>query len=144
MVMIREQINSTAAGILLAEAAAHGLDTEEVRTELDRTIGARSDPLLPRLWSQFHDDIGAIVPVFRICVREACYRIKARQGAQMKVNAAAARRAAAVRAAEEYGGHLCRRCGGAGGADQWRHTGWTCFDCGGRGWMPDPPLKESH
>src|SRR5262252_218687 len=27
----------------------------------------------------------------------------------------------------------CSRCGGAGGADKWRHTGWTCFDCGGNG-----------
>src|SRR5262245_66401315 len=27
----------------------------------------------------------------------------------------------------------CGRCGGAGGADKWRHTGWTCFDCGGAG-----------
>jgi len=27
----------------------------------------------------------------------------------------------------------CSRCGGAGGADQWAHTGWKCFDCGGSG-----------
>lgn len=27
----------------------------------------------------------------------------------------------------------CIRCGGAGGADKWDHTGWTCFDCGGSG-----------
>jgi len=27
----------------------------------------------------------------------------------------------------------CGRCGGAGGADKWAHTGWTCFDCGGNG-----------
>jgi hypothetical protein len=27
----------------------------------------------------------------------------------------------------------CTRCGGAGGADQWAHTGWKCFDCGGSG-----------
>ena len=27
----------------------------------------------------------------------------------------------------------CRRCGGAGGSDKWKHTGWTCFDCGGSG-----------
>lgn len=27
----------------------------------------------------------------------------------------------------------CRRCGGAGGSDAWRATGWTCFDCGGHG-----------
>ena len=27
----------------------------------------------------------------------------------------------------------CDRCGGAGGADQWAYTGWTCFKCGGTG-----------
>lgn len=27
----------------------------------------------------------------------------------------------------------CGRCGGAGGADKWAYTGWTCFDCGGKG-----------
>lgn len=27
----------------------------------------------------------------------------------------------------------CGRCGGAGGSDAWRATGWTCFDCGGCG-----------
>jgi hypothetical protein len=27
----------------------------------------------------------------------------------------------------------CGRCGGAGGAEKWRHTGWTCFECGGKG-----------
>lgn len=25
----------------------------------------------------------------------------------------------------------CSRCGGAGGSDKWKHTGWTCFQCGG-------------
>lgn len=29
--------------------------------------------------------------------------------------------------------HSCSRCGGLGGGSQWNHTGWTCFDCGGRG-----------
>ena len=27
----------------------------------------------------------------------------------------------------------CFRCGGVGGHEQWRHTGWTCYDCGGSG-----------
>lgn len=27
----------------------------------------------------------------------------------------------------------CPRCGGAGGADKWKFTGWTCFACGGSG-----------
>lgn len=25
----------------------------------------------------------------------------------------------------------CTRCGGAGGSDKWRHTGWTCYECNG-------------
>ena len=29
--------------------------------------------------------------------------------------------------------HICGRCGGAGGSDAWKFTGWTCFQCGGRG-----------
>ena len=31
----------------------------------------------------------------------------------------------------------CDRCGGAGGADQWKETGWTCYKCGGTGKMLD-------
>lgn len=27
----------------------------------------------------------------------------------------------------------CRRCGGAGRADAWRHTGSVCYECGGDG-----------
>lgn len=27
----------------------------------------------------------------------------------------------------------CSRCGGAGGHEMWRFTGWTCFRCGGTG-----------
>lgn len=27
----------------------------------------------------------------------------------------------------------CDRCGGAGGADQWKETGWFCYKCGGTG-----------
>lgn len=27
----------------------------------------------------------------------------------------------------------CPRCGGAGGASQWRHTGYTCYRCNGAG-----------
>lgn len=30
----------------------------------------------------------------------------------------------------------CLRCGGAGGAEKWRPTGWTCYDCGGNGRGP--------
>jgi membrane protein involved in colicin uptake len=27
--------------------------------------------------------------------------------------------------------HACRRCGGQGGSEAWKFTGWTCYDCGG-------------
>lgn len=27
----------------------------------------------------------------------------------------------------------CKRCGGKGGADAWRATGWTCYECAGTG-----------
>lgn len=27
----------------------------------------------------------------------------------------------------------CHRCGGAGGSDAWKFTGWTCYRCGGLG-----------
>lgn len=27
----------------------------------------------------------------------------------------------------------CYRCGGRGGSDAWRYTGWTCYRCGGSG-----------
>jgi hypothetical protein len=32
-----------------------------------------------------------------------------------------------------WGVYPCRRCGGPGGSEKWRHTGWTCYDCGGSG-----------
>lgn len=35
----------------------------------------------------------------------------------------------------------CSRCGGAGGADKWKPTGWTCFDCGGSGKHPRGPER---
>lgn len=31
---------------------------------------------------------------------------------------------------------VCPRCGGAGGASQWQHTGYTCFRCEGTGTIP--------
>lgn len=30
----------------------------------------------------------------------------------------------------------CYRCGGAGGSDKWKFTGWTCYQCGGHGKGP--------
>jgi hypothetical protein len=34
------------------------------------------------------------------------------------------------------GTQSCHRCGGAGGSEAWRHTGWTCYECAGRGKWP--------
>lgn len=31
----------------------------------------------------------------------------------------------------------CSRCGGHGGADKWKHTGWKCYRCGGSGTDPN-------
>ena len=28
---------------------------------------------------------------------------------------------------------VCGRCGGRGGSDAWKFTGWTCYECGGSG-----------
>lgn len=35
----------------------------------------------------------------------------------------------------------CGRCGGQGGSEAWKHTGWTCFDCGGSGRGADQTAK---
>jgi hypothetical protein len=37
--------------------------------------------------------------------------------------------------ADARGEKVCGRCGGAGGSSHW--PGYTCYDCGGRGTMPD-------
>ena len=58
---------------------------------------------------------------------------------------AARKEAAAIRSAERAkvihalalrGLKECRRCGGAGHAEQWRHTGYACYDCQGSGTVP--------
>lgn len=36
----------------------------------------------------------------------------------------------------------CSRCGGAGGAEAWRFTGWTCYRCGGKGDDPSPLILK--
>lgn len=36
----------------------------------------------------------------------------------------------------------CSRCGGAGGADKWKFTGWTCYRCGGKCVDPTPLNKR--
>ena len=42
----------------------------------------------------------------------------------------------------------CDRCGGAGGSDAWKYTGWTCYKCGGSGkmeatWIERTPEYEA-
>lgn len=39
---------------------------------------------------------------------------------------------------------VCRKCGGAGGADAWIHTGWTCYRCGGTGEDPHPDVYKEY
>lgn len=58
-----------------------------------------------------------------------------------KRRAARAREVAAESAAREAdlrskGLRTCPRCGGAGGADKWAHTGRVCFECNGKGHVP--------
>lgn len=36
---------------------------------------------------------------------------------------------------------ICGRCGGAGRAEQWAHTGYTCYDCNGKGHLGDVSVK---
>lgn len=36
----------------------------------------------------------------------------------------------------------CTRCGGAGGAEAWNHTGWTCYRCGGKCDDPVPSVEK--
>lgn len=38
----------------------------------------------------------------------------------------------------------CPRCGGAGGSEQWRYTGWTCYECGGTGKRHTPRLYKEY
>lgn len=35
----------------------------------------------------------------------------------------------------------CGRCGGAGGSEVWKFTGWTCYDCGGKGSLGYETIK---
>jgi hypothetical protein len=51
-----------------------------------------------------------------------------RSGSEQKPNAKTESGALAWRHQEN-----CHRCGGAGGSEAWRYTGWTCYQCGGTG-----------
>ena len=32
--------------------------------------------------------------------------------------------------------YACDRCGGVGGSDAWKHTGYTCYKCNGQRILP--------
>ncbi len=38
----------------------------------------------------------------------------------------------------------CSRCGGAGGADAWIYTGFTCWECGGSGMRSTPKIYKEY
>lgn len=37
----------------------------------------------------------------------------------------------------------CDRCGGHGGADAWKFTGYTCYKCGGRGFVESKWIERT-
>ena len=37
---------------------------------------------------------------------------------------------------------VCGRCGGAGGSEAWKFTGYTCYDCGGSGLHKNGPAHS--
>lgn len=43
-----------------------------------------------------------------------------------------------------WANNVCRRCGGAGGAEQWRFTGFKCYRCGGSGIDPTPSIYKEY
>jgi len=38
----------------------------------------------------------------------------------------------------------CRKCGGQGGSESWRYTGYTCYRCGGSGLDPKPEIYKEY
>lgn len=43
-----------------------------------------------------------------------------------------------------YHDHTCPRCGGHGGSDAWKATGWTCYECGGTGQVMKPQVIKEY
>ena len=39
-----------------------------------------------------------------------------------------------------YHDYTCPRCGGRGGSEAWKATGWTCYECGGSGKVMTPEV----
>lgn len=45
---------------------------------------------------------------------------------------------------EYWADYTCPRCGGIGGADVWKHTGWKCYQCGGTGKVDKPDIWKKY
>ena len=43
-----------------------------------------------------------------------------------------------------FADYTCPRCGGHGGSDAWRYTGWTCYKCGGTGKLETPRIIKQY
>ena len=43
-----------------------------------------------------------------------------------------------------YHDYTCRRCGGQGGSEAWKATGWTCYECGGSGKTLKPMIIKEY
>ena len=43
-----------------------------------------------------------------------------------------------------WGDDTCPRCAGRGGCENWIHTGWTCWNCGGTGVAPKPTVWKEY
>ena len=43
-----------------------------------------------------------------------------------------------------YHDYTCSRCGGAGGSEAWKYTGWTCYECGGTGITSKPQIIKEY
>lgn len=43
-----------------------------------------------------------------------------------------------------YHDFTCDRCGGRGGSEAWKFTGWTCYKCGGSGRVMEPQIIKEY
>lgn len=43
-----------------------------------------------------------------------------------------------------YHDYTCPRCGGRGGSEAWKATGWTCYECGGSGKTMKPEVIKEY
>ena len=43
-----------------------------------------------------------------------------------------------------YHDYTCPRCGGQGGSEAWRFTGYTCYECRGTGTTDKPRIHKEY